>query len=75
MILFDLIYLFFIELILKGKDEYLGCFVDNRVARDLNKLPGQINNVWIGSNSNMTIESCLNLCRGFSLPYAGLEFS
>ncbi len=38
-------------------------------------LGGQINNVWIGSNSNMTIESCLNLCRGFSLPYAGLEFS
>lgn len=59
---------------LLGQDAYIGCFIDNRTARDLNKLPGQIGNVWIGSNSNMTVAACLDLCRGFSLPYAGLEF-
>lgn len=58
-----------------GIDAYMGCFVDNRLARDLDKLPGYFGNVWIDTNSKMTIESCLNLCRSFSLPYAGLEFS
>lgn len=58
----------------KGRDAYIGCFVDSRLARDLNKLPGQIGNVWVGSNANMSVNACLNLCRGFSLPYAGLEF-
>ena len=56
----------------QGMDSYLGCYIDNRLARDLNSLPGQMNNVWIGSNLNMTIDACLNMCRSFSLTYAGM---